>query len=501
MKPLRTILRSVFLLALLAPQLRAASDAELNAQLDLAPTDGRLNAQEMQLGIIHRKDRLNLPALRALEGQARAKAIAAILEAAKYADAASADAADFEQLYVDYRLDRTASSYPLGRIKPKAFGLHSVLVPGPTTAQSATQPQASSWDLALRRTKDQVLEALREPGQDYEPFAEGAHMSYQRDQEENVDSLKFEGVFGLSWHLGPNPRYKATHTPKGQDQPSGQTVGNTRPLRASELYLLTSIDRLDDDRPIPAADRSKAASNPKEKDTLAFEFGLTNRYAWKRRTPEGATDPAEISRLGDNWLGILALGANAGLSYTTDSEFRRAIWAGNLMFEPTWAIPGMHGWRGLVRLSDRYERDSFLLGYRFSLTCGIQGGTAEEEGSDDFDRKEDGFLYAGFTLALDVDVLPTLLDHRLALRASYSQWEGLLSGVAGVQDFRASLRYYLPVLFGPARVREAAGAEGAPAVLERGELTWAIEIAYRHGEDPITLEVAHSLTFGASVAF
>jgi hypothetical protein len=261
------------------------------------------------------------------------------------------------------------------------------------------------------------------------------------------------------------------------------------------------VDRADNDREVPLANRGKAASNPKEKDTVEFEFGLADTYSWGRRIRKGATNPADISRLGKNALGLLGLGVSGGLTYNTDSEFRRAIWAGNLTFSPVWGLPGMDAWQGVWKLRDRYGRSSYLLGYRFSLSAGIVGGTVEEEGSDDFDRQEDGFLYAGFQAALDVEILPTLLSRRLALRASYAQYEGLLSGVEGTQDFRASLRYYLQFPFGFARLQKAGGVKGEPAVLEPGALTWALELAYRHGQDPISLEVDHSLTLGASVAF
>jgi hypothetical protein len=487
---------------LLLPMAAAAGvPSTLNAQLDMNG-NGKLDADEIQLGLIHKKSRLNLPGLRRLPPKERKEAIAAVIKAAEFQKEESDSAAELAQLQKEYALESQNPPYSLDRIDPKAFGLRHILVEGQTVEEAANQPQATRWSAALRRTRDGALKALRDPSSDIQdPFKEGALFSYRRDENAGVDTINASGTFGLSWHLGPNPSYDAAFLPKGHDRPVGATVDNMRPLRNSEIFFLTTIDRSDNNKAIPKTEANHPASNPAEKDTLEFEFGLTNQYAWPQRIPEGATDPSEISRFGDNWLGLSALGVTGALKCTTDSEFRRNIWSGALTLNPVWALPGMEAWHSPFHYTNRYGRECSYFAFRYSLNTELIGGTVEEENSSDFQRAEDGFFYAGFNASIEVRPFPDLLDQRLTLLASYSQYEGLFEGTEGTQEFRASLRYYIPFAFGLPRRFPAKGVKGSDFVYEPGQLMWALQIEYRNGQTPITLEDEQSLTFGVSLAF
>jgi hypothetical protein len=480
----------------------------LNAQLDLN-ANGVLDESEVRLGVINSRSPLNLPALRALPAAKQKEAVDAILQAAEFQDEKSQGHSDFDQLKAEYRLG--SPPYAFDRIDPKAFGLRAIIVSGESKLDSSMKPQSRRWSAALRRTRAQTLKVLRDPDSSVEQptaedskddlFPEGALFSYKQDRLNDFSTLNATGVLGLSWHLGPNPHYDPSFKPEGSDRPVGVTIDNTRPLRNSEFFFLLSMDRSDNDKEIPEEDRAKPDSNPTEKDTLEFELGLTNLYAWSRRIAKNETDPTNVSRWGDNWLGFAALGVDGSLKLTTDSELRRRIWAGSLTFNPIWNIAGMEAWHGVGLYTDAYQKEAHWLAFRYRLNVDLIGGTVERKGSNDFNRTYRYFAYVGGNLTLELRPLPYILENRLTLLASYMRHEGISNNVDGADEFRASIRYYLPMTFGLPRQVEAKGIKDQPWIYESGKLLWALQLEYRRGEAPITLEKERSLTAGIGVAF
>jgi hypothetical protein len=488
-----------------------AEDARvLNAQLDLNG-NGVLDETEVRLGVINRRSRLNLPALRNLPAPKREEAVKAILKAAEFQEEKSKASSDLAQLQTEYGLRGVAPPYALNRIDPKAFGLRAISVSGNTTAEDATKPQITRWSMAVRRTRDQTLKALRDPDSDVKPpsddptaedyFPEGALFSYKQDRMNDFDTLNATGVFGLARRFGANPHYDASVTPSGSTLPAGVTVDNTRILRASEFFFMLSLDRSDNNKAIPKEDQSKPDSNPTEKDTLEFEIGFSNQYAWSQHIPEQETNPENLSPWGDNWLGLNYLGVDGALKLTTDSELRRRIWSGSLTFNPIWFAPGMEAYRKVGMYTNAFGKECSLAKYRYRLNLDLIGGTVEREGSNDFHRSYRHFAYAGGSTTLEIRPLPDLLDNRLTLLASYTWHKGISNNVDDADEFRASARYYFPMSFGFRRQLEAKGVDDRPWVEEPGQLLWALQLEYRRGETPITLEKERSLTLGIGVAF
>lgn len=505
--PLTIVAASFFLLQ--APAF-AESARVLNAQLDLNG-NGVLDEAEVRLGVINRRTRLNLPALRALPAEKRDAAVQAILKAAEFQEGKSNASSDLAQLQMEYKLEGVKPPYALDRIDPKAFGLRTISVSGDSTAQDAIKPQTTRWSMAVRRTRDQTLKGLRNPDSGVKPpsddpgaeeyFPEGALFSYKQDRMNDFNTFNAIGVFGLARRFGANPHYDASVSPPGSTQPAGATVDNTRVLRSSEFFFLLSLDRSDNDKEIPKKDRAKPDSNPSEKDTLEFEIGFSQQYAWRRAMPEEETDPEHLPFWGNNWLGLNYLGVDGALKLTTDSELRRRIWSGSLTFNPIWFVPGMEAYRFVGVYHNAFNRQCSLAKYRYRLNLDLIGGTVEREGSNDFNRSYRHFAYAGGSTTLELRPLPDLLDNRLTLLATYTWHKGISNNVDDADEFRASARYYFPMSFGFRRQFEAKGVDDRPWIEEPGQLLWALQLEYRRGETPITLERERSLTLGVGVAF
>ena len=450
-------------------------DAIFNRQLDFN-NDGFLQEDEIRLGLLNMRSKLNLPALRDKAKKNGGKVPKSIFE--------DHDKKQNDDDYETFRLQYDPNKkmpYPLAEVD-HADLITTLEQPGPLQKDVEMYPKKSRWDFRVRRTKDKVVGALNnssdtEKNALVDPYAEGALFSYRRDLDLSQDVWSARGAMGLKYSLMDNPDYKPPQQRMGGKTNNAPPVDNTGALQDFSWLITSTFDRVNT--------RGGTGTGTKEVDQLTIETGPSGTWAW------GSGGPLGMSAATGSITGSLA----------TDFEFNKRVWSVNADLEPLWILPGFHHFGSIGNGTNRIGRVSRLLSYRFGFNIHFEGGVVEEAGSSNTLRQYDSFARIGGKAHVEIHPFPDYFKDRLSLEASYERYQGLLRKNTSPDAFRATARYVLNTRSGLWDMKKAAGDSSSPYVLEQRNILWAFQIEYLNGETPFLDEKDHSITVGLGVAF